>query len=133
MLFAWLFGLTAGVVNACALNQPNAPARGVVVQSHAAHAAHAGADTGHHVDGPVAHHEHEQNSSSDSCLKFCDDESSALSKGNTAAQDQVVLLVAATLWPVAVVPVPEVGAEPSSARPSAQGPPLVIRFLRLAL
>jgi hypothetical protein len=133
MLFAWLFGLTAGVVNACALNQPSAPARSLVAESHTAPPAHAGADSRHHVDGPVTQHEHEQNGGNDSCLKFCDDESSALSKGSKAAQDQGIHLVAATLWPVAVVPVSTAGAEQSSARPSAQGPPLVIRFLRLTL
>jgi hypothetical protein len=133
MLFAWLFGLTAGVVNACALDLPSAPARNRVAESHTARPAHVGADTGHHVDGLTAQHEHEQNSRNDSCLKFCDDESSVLFKDNKAEQDQGVLLVAATLWPVAVVPVSSAGAEQSSARPSAQGPPLVIRFLRLTL
>jgi hypothetical protein len=133
VLFAWLFALTTGVVNACALDLLSEPARGLAIKSQTAHTKHTGAHTEHHqADGPVSQHEYERNSSNDGCLKFCDAESSALSKDNTTAQQQVVLLVAATQWPVAVVPTSSVGAG-LPARPSAQGPPLVIRFLRLTL
>ena len=131
MLVAWLFALTTGVVNACALGGPSAPTPGLVAELHPAH--YAAAVTERHEDGPAAHHERERNQASDSCLKFCDDESSALPKGSTPTLDPGVALVAVVQWPVAVVPIANVATSLSLQRPIAQGPPLVIRLLRLTL
>ncbi|HET7527743.1 MAG TPA: hypothetical protein VFK10_17500 [Burkholderiaceae bacterium] len=132
-LLGWLFALTAGVVNACVLSIPSAATLGLSAESHIAHSSQAVADTEHHDHAPVAHHKHGQNSANDSCLKFCDDESSALSKGSASALDLGVALVAAVALPSAVAPIAHVGAELSLQRPTAQGPPLVIRLLRLTL
>jgi hypothetical protein len=134
MLAAWLLALTAGVVNACVLNIPSSATRGLIAQSQAAHLSRTVADTEPHDGVPLTHHQHEQNGANDSCLKFCDDESSALSKGNTSpTPDAGAALVAAAQWPAAVVPVTHTGTVLSLQRPIAQGPPLVIRLLRLTL
>src|SRR5512134_809365 len=105
-LFAWLFALTAGVVNACLL--PGAVTRGQVA-APAAHSSRSVVDTEHHDRGPVAHHEHQQNNTNDSCLKFCDDESSALPKDNTSTLDPGIASVFAAVWLGAVVPITHIG------------------------
>lgn len=131
-LLAWLFALAAGVVNACVLSFPSAVAHGLFAESHAA-PLQVVTDTEHHDRAPVERHKQGQNSANDSCLKFCDDESSALSKGSTSALDPGAALVAAVESRGAVVPTTNLGASLSLQRPTAQGPPLVIRLLRLTL
>jgi hypothetical protein len=129
MLVAWLLALTGGVVNACVLNIPSAATHALFAESQAARFSRVVADTEHH-DG----HRHEQTGANDSCLKFCDDESSALSKGNTSSTpDAGAALVAAVQLRGAVVPITRAGTGLSLQRPPAQGPPLVIRLLRLTL
>lgn len=133
MVGVWLLALTAGVVNACLLNMPNTATRGLIAGSPAAHLSQGVADTERQDSGLLAHHQHEQNGVNDSCLKFCDDESSALSKGDTSSTpDAGAVLVAAVQLPGAAVPVSHLGTG-LSLRPTAQGPPLVIRLLRLTL
>jgi hypothetical protein len=132
-LLAWLFALTAGVVNACVLSIPSVATLGSFAESHLAHSSQAVADAEHRDRGSVAHHKHGQNSANDSCLKFCDDESSALSKSSTSAMDPGVPLATAVELPNAVVPISNVGTHLSLQRPTAQGPPLLIRLLRLTL
>jgi hypothetical protein len=134
MLLAWLLALTTGVINACVLNIPSAATHRSFAESEAGHFSRVVADTEHHNGWLFAHHEHEQNGAKDSCLKFCDDESSALSKGSTSPTlDPGAALVAAVHFPGAVVPVIHAGSGLSLQRPTAQGPPLVIRLLRLTL
>lgn len=134
MLFAWLLALTTGVINACVLNIPSTATRGMSPGSQAAHFSRVVADIEHHDGGLFAHHQHELNGANDNCLKFCDDESSALSKGSTSSTlDPGAALVAAVQFPGAVVPVTHAGTGLSLQRPTAQGPPLVIRLLRLTL
>jgi hypothetical protein len=130
-LVAWLFALTAGVVNACMLNGPSLATRTSVAQLE--HSSNRFVDANHREHGLAAHPDHEQNDANDSCLRFCDDESSALPKGSTPALDPGVAIVAALQWRVAVVPIANVATGLSLQRPTAQGPPLVIRLLRLTL
>ena len=132
-LLAWVFALTTGVVNACVLSAPSAAIRGTAAESHATSSSHAVAGTEHHDQGLAAYHKHEQDNGNGSCQKFCDDESSALSKANPSALDAGAALVATVGWVVAIVPITNVGTTLSPQRPSAQGPPLVIRLLRLTL
>jgi hypothetical protein len=67
------------------------------------------------------------------CLKFCDDESSTVAKSNTAQTDLSTLAVASrTNW-YAVVPAITVAMHRSVEQSVSQGPPLVIRFLRLTI
>jgi hypothetical protein len=132
-LLAWVFALTTGVVNACVLSAPSAAIRGTAAESHATSSSHAVAGTEHHDQGLAAYHKHEQDNGNGSCQKFCDDESSALSKDSSSALSPGVALVAAVEWPGAVVSIASVGTALSLERPTAQGPPLVIRLLRLTL
>jgi hypothetical protein len=116
MLVAWLFALGMGVVNACVVATP-------AVDGHRV-AAHASS---------VDHHGHGDATGKTSCLKFCDDESSALSKGDVSAPDLGVPLFAVlSTWP-SIIPITAVGTWLALDRPIVQGPPLVIRFLRLTL
>ena len=130
-LVAWLFALTTGVVNACVLGGPSAPIRGLVADLHPTHSA--AAVTERHGLGPAAHHERERNYASDGCLNFCDDESSALSKGSTTTVDPGLASVAVVQWPAALAPIANGPSGLSLRQPIAQGPPLVIRLLRLTL
>jgi hypothetical protein len=124
MLAAWVFAWAAGVANACVFNVVSAPAGPDSVAPRAT--------DGHHP-GLTAAHEHPQDNGRDACLKFCDDESSALSKTTTYGADLPVALVDARESRGATVPVMRVDNGLSPQRPVAQGPPLVIRFLRLTL
>jgi hypothetical protein len=81
----------------------------------------------------LVQYEHQQGSSGkDTCLKFCDDESSAVFKSTTLGVDLVVALVQPGVRHIAV-PVANLGAGWLLEQPRTQGPPLVIRFLRLTL
>lgn len=132
VLLAWLFGVLSGTVNACVLadqtpdQSPSAPTK---QQHHHAHA-----------HGHEAAHEHEHTQPVDHqadehvlCHKFCKDQSLTLPhhKG-LGAQDFSPALIALS-GPV----LPPEPAIPPTARwmdgPQAQGPPLVIRLLRLTL
>jgi len=125
----WLFALAAGVVNACVLTPQVSAGHAIDAGAHFNAAQHQ--DHGH--DGPIAHHGHQQDAGKSGCLKFCDDESSALSKNEASSVDLGATVVGVALpWP-AVVPIAIIGTQLSVARPTAQGPPLVIRFLRLTL
>jgi hypothetical protein len=138
-LGAWVFAFCAGVANACMLAPHGSAEHGVVAaspsradaQPHRASASSVGGQRGH--DETVAQQGQEQGAGKDSCLKFCDDESSALSKNKTTAFDlgQPLLVVVAPWSPM--VPSRTLGTKLSLQRPTAQGPPLAIRFLRLTL
>ena len=133
MLLVWLLALTTGVINACVLNIPTAVTRESLAESDAVHAWRAVVETQHH-DGWLTLHKHEQGGVHDSCLKFCDDESSALSKGNTSsALDPGAAMVTTMQLLRTLVPSADIGTGPAPRPPTAQGPPLVIRFLRLTL
>ena len=124
-LVVWLLALAAGVVNACALG-PAGPER---VGLHAEVPSH----EQHRDDGERPGHHHGSDSGQKSCLKFCDDESSAVVKVKLPAVDgSAVFAVLAQPWqPIAATGSKGWGL--SSQRPGSQGPPLVIRFLRLTL
>lgn len=118
MLFAWLFGLAAGIVNACALGEGRE-----VLDAVAGAAQH-----GH--DAPASH-DHEE-----PCQKFCDDESAALKRvikelGASSTIVAVQLQTAIVAWASGDV------AEQSVPRPRLAardtGPPIPIRYLRLTL
>ncbi len=138
-LFAWVFALLSGVVNACQIqpygpgqhssdvsvagapfagdSRPGAPRR-IELAHHAAGAEH---------DGPV------NDAGEAGCLKFCADESSTVAKGKTAQPDLPGPVAGVSgLWRSATffaIAAPGASAE----RPASQGPPLVIRFLRMTI
>jgi hypothetical protein len=139
-LLAWLFGLAAGVVNACVLSLPGpvVPSSAQSVQGRAAHHGVAGFAHGSVTPDEQEHEqeheqEDEQDSGKDTCLKFCDEESTALSKTKTYGADTPVALVELGDLRGTAVPIKCIGNRISLQRPVAQGPPLVIRFLRLTL
>jgi hypothetical protein len=135
MLLAWVFALGAGVVNACVLTPSWA---------------------GHHASGAREHHEvrvggapivladqiddsstdldaDRQSPSHDACLKYCDDESTALSKSNVPAVDPSLPVAALLAWWSPVTPVAHIGPWLPREHHAVPEPPLVIRLLRLTL
>lgn len=142
MLVFWLFATVAGVVNACVLTPTGPVERSVVRAGITTLDPQADAGTGAHTDtDPGGHHEqvasvpshgHDGQSGKVSCLKFCDDESSALTKGKLPVDLGVSLLTVLEPWNSAAA-IGSVASQKSLERPDSQGPPLVIRFLRLTL
>jgi hypothetical protein len=144
-LLAWSFALASGVVNACLLivagpiiDGSPPPVHGeaatqgrpddVAVGLHSAAGGEAGVAN-------LVQYEHQQGSSGkDTCLKFCDDESSAVVKSTSLGVDlaMAMALVESGVRRMAA-PVENIGADWLPEQPRAQGPPLVIRFLRLTL
>jgi hypothetical protein len=130
-LVVWLFALVAGVVNACALTPDGSAGRGVAPASHVEIAEHAAAEDAYVVAGHVGDHGHDADKAN--CLKFCDDGSSAIAKVPLPVADPGA-------GPVSVVdawsPMAAIGSsgfQQALERTGSQGPPLVIRFLRLTL
>jgi hypothetical protein len=134
---AWCFALFSGVVNACLLTPAGAARIEEALHGEVVHAAAQALPVGYAVPdghsghGALPHVEH--GAGTQSCLKFCDDGSTALSKTAGSAIDPGVPIgVAIAAWNSTF-------ADSSSAsRPwwggsAATGPPLVIRFLRLTL
>lgn len=141
-LVAWLFALAAGVANACALSPEGPAGRWVSSVSHFGVAAQdsaegspdgAGHDGDHDHGGAVLPHGHGHDAGKVSCLKFCDDESSTIAKVQLPAVDvgPGLVTMAAAWSPMAAIG--GRGFRRAPERPGSQGPPLVIRFLRLAL
>jgi hypothetical protein len=142
-LLAWSFAMASGVVNACLLTLPGPISDGSPPPAHEESATH----PRHHV-GPrgqhgatgdeagavdLARHDHQEGSSgTDTCLKFCDDESSAVVKSTSLGVDMVAALVDPGVRRI-VVPLANIDSGWLLEQPRAQGPPLVIRFLRLTL
>ncbi len=141
-LVVWLIALTTGVVNACVLAPAGLAERASGHLPHADVAVHGlqagtpvGASHGSHLDHDqtAAHHGHGQGSGKLNCLKFCDGESSAIAKLKLPVVDLGSSpLVAVAPWSV-ITATGSVDFRPSPERPGSQGPPLVIRFLRLTL
>ena len=128
-LLTWSFALISGVVNACVLSLPEA---------RAARASEAfgplGSDA--HEAGPSSLQQHAQapgTAGKNTCLKFCDDESSALAKSTSSGADMLAAAVDSHVQRRLAVPAGHAACGPWPQPPRAQGPPLVIRFLRLTL
>jgi hypothetical protein len=127
LLVVWLFAVAAGVVNACALTPTGLSAHAGVHADVAAHGSH------HDDDRLIDRHRQEQPPGKDSCLKFCDEESSAIAKVKSPAVDPgSTLPTLAEPWR-ATVHASGAGPWQSPERPGSHGPPLVIRLLRLTL
>ena len=129
-LLTWSFALASGVVNACVLSLPERTAEGSTPALHIEAATHAGPSEG---IGEHGADDHGGTSGKDTCLKFCDDESSALAKSKSYGADMVAALVDLRVERRLAVPAVKVDSSLLPEPPRAQGPPLVIRFLRLTL
>jgi hypothetical protein len=138
-LLAWGFALLSGVVNACQI-QPSVPGQ------HSSAVAVAGApvggasgpgaprhiEPGHHAAG--AEHDRPVNDAGQAgCLKFCADESSVVAKSKTAQPDLPGLAVMVSSPWRSATSVASAAPWWSLERPASQGPPLVIRLLRLTI
>ena len=135
-LAAWLFGLAAGVVNACVLAPAGPVSRGLGVLPAAEAASRletAGHAEAHGHDEGVAHHGHSGNGAKQGCLKFCDDESSALSKNKASTVVADLPIAAVLALSIPIVRLAHAETRPPIERHLPQGPPLVIRLLRLTL
>ena len=140
-LVGWLWALAAGVVNACALAPSGALGHDAALVPFAAADGlnHAGAKNaakpGNH-DGEVWHvgnagGEHDADKAS--CLKFCEEGSSALAKGTASPLDPGTLATAlAPTWRPDVT-APRAATWQPQPTPFSQGLPLAIRFQRLTL
>lgn len=129
-LLTWSFALASGVVNACVLSLPERTAEGSNPALHSEAATHAGPSEG--IGGHGAD-DHGGASDKDTCLKFCDDESSALAKSTSYGADMAAALVDLRVHQRLAVPAVTVDSSLSLEPPRDPGPPLVIRFLRLTL
>lgn len=137
-LFAWVFALAAGAANACLVTLPDS-----VPAEHQNHRhvhesmgpGHAPAVLADHADEHSGGHPHpaQIDPAKTSCLKFCDDEASALVKSGSPWFDWAP--ADALLGGLHIQPAPLADARErlSLASRHAQGPPLVIRLLRLTL
>jgi hypothetical protein len=129
-LLTWSFALASGVVNACVLNLAERTAEGSTPAPHIEAATHAGPSAG--IGGHAAD-DHGGSSGKNTCLKFCDDESSALAKSTHCGADVLAALVDLRVERRLAVPAVKLASGLLPEPPRAQGPPLVIRFLRLTL
>lgn len=136
-LVAWLFALTAGVVNACMLTPQGGAGSDIDAASfprtvvHAEQASPASEVAGFEHEGQLAPHGQGQDPGKGSCLKFCDDGSTALSNDRASAPDPGVPPLAAIAPWSPFVEKAGLGARLSLRQPGARGPSLVIRYLRL--
>lgn len=138
-LAVWVFALSSGVVNAC-LSAPLLGQRSGFVQpvsigttAHDVHELAADYRSPAQPDSATTQNPNDRSPASDNCRKFCDDEASALLKSlSSPAELPVSLIGALNRWP----PVAQstlAAARWTHWQTAAQGPPLVIRFLRLTL
>ena len=134
MLLAWLLTLSAGVANACQIQPHGLRAPAAVAPRHDASAERGGYHTRTLPDdGLSQHHGSTTEAAKAGCLKFCDDESSAVAKSTTAQTDSPGPFMVANVEWRSAVPTGTVTIWRSVERPASHGPPLVIRFLRLTI
>lgn len=87
-----------------------------------------------HHEGQAAHDSPTTDAGKAGCLKFCDDESSTFAKSKTAQTDLLGPVVVASVEWRSTVPKATATMWRSAGRPApSQGPPLVIRFMRLTI
>jgi hypothetical protein len=139
-LFAWLFALLSGAVNAC-LIQPSATdlARANVALVGPLVAEVAGPGQATRQIESAQHHAGDEHGvpvddlGAAGCLKFCADESSAVTKSKVAQADLLgPFFVSRVDWQPAS-PVADAAPWRSVDRTAAQGAPLFIRLLRLTI
>jgi len=139
-LFAWLFALLSGAVNAC-LIQPSAtdPARSNVLLVDPTVGKVAGQGQAIRQIESAQHHAHDEHAgpvddpAPVGCLKFCADESSAVTKSKAATADLPGPSFVSRLDWQPASPVADVVSWRSVDQPASQGTPLFIRLLRLTI
>jgi len=139
-LFAWLFALLSGAVNAC-LIQPSATdlARSNVLLVGPTVGEVAGPGQATRQIESAQHHAHDEHAGPADdlgqvgCLKFCADDSSAVTKSKAAQADLLGPFFVSRLDWQPASPVADAAPWRSVDRPASQGPPLFIRLLRLTI
>ena len=131
MLCVWMFALASGIANACALEVRGSHIHAMVAGDHSGVAswAHAAEDSGADLD-----HDGDSHDSKTPCLKACDDGSLSLLKHSAVPDltDPGAAFVVAFAWAPSA-PVLSVGSRAHHLRSLSFGPPLRIRYVRLAL
>ena len=135
-LFAWMFALLSGVANAC-LTQPNTQGAFVSISSQADPVV---GGTAGPVTRQVQHHPGNDeddgrgtHSAKAGCLKFCADESSAVTMSRAPQADVPgPVFVVSVQWP-SEAPGAAASEWTPVERPASVGPPLFIRLLRLTI
>jgi hypothetical protein len=127
VLLAWLFALASGVANACLLQERETHAHAGIAAVHDAtvSAGHAGA---------VAGHDNDQHPASAPCQKVCSEGSQTPVTADlkvTQADCGPAPLVAVLWTPATPVVLAPVYAD--ATRPACVGPPIRVRYSRLAL
>ena len=130
VLLVWLFALASGVANACLLETPELHSR--AAKGSPAATGHAPAELAAHL-GARAGHDNDSDSSKESCLKVCDDGTHTLpAPSGVEHADPGPAPLFVTLWTES----PHVGGAPrrlDDLAMLADGPPLRVRYSRLAL
>ena len=123
VLWLWLFSVAAGVANACLLETP---------ESHANAARVAAVVHGH---GHASGHTEDSDAPRQSCLKACDDGTKALPKAQAGVDqtDPGPAPLVATLWAGAAAQPVLALRQLDALQVPLVGPPLRVRFSRLAL
>ena len=131
VLLVWLFARASSVANACFLETHEPHSR--AVKASAPPATHAPAEGLAQLGSPAGHHD-DSDSSKESCLKVCDDGTHTLPKAYSGVDhnDPGPAPLVTTLWTGS----PHAVSAPRRAddlATSRGGPPLRVRFSRLAL
>ena len=131
MLLVWVFAVASGVANACFLETPEHHSR--AAKGPAAATLQMPAGWVAYLDATAAHHD-DADSTKESCLKACDDGTRGLPKAHSSVDhaDPGPPTLVTTLW---------TGSKPVVSAPRRVddlaipilGPPLRVRYLRLAL
>lgn len=133
MLFLWIFGLFAGLANACALGEV-----------HGGHSKRESVSQSHHLAPSVDAHHHDAPGDDESapqsrdpaCQKFCEEGRSTLSlmlKGFGGVADLMPALLQAPVFAWTSEDVHGLAPSGSHAAVHETGPPISIRLLRLTL
>jgi len=131
MLLVWVFALASGMANACLLEVRGTHEHAAEID--ASHGTDQAAVEAGHV-GSVADRDDDSHASKAPCIKACDDGSLSLLKqipGLDLTDPGIAFAVTLT-WPVAV-PVVSAQRRTDDLRPPRSGPPIRVRFSRLAL
>ena len=142
MLVAWVFAIGTGSVNACALvaheptGSPNATTALFTPEEHDHHDDEDDElqSTGgliHHDAAALSHASHDDGHAG--CHKFCKDESATLPKHTALDSPTFAPLLIDTRVALPTCSISAPLAHRNAERPWANGPPILIRFLRLTL
>jgi hypothetical protein len=142
VLLLWLFGLGAGIANACLTSVPTnaaSPAVALAVDTFAQHHDATAHDGSHHEHLASAAHDglagHHGTIAKTNCQDFCDKATVSIPPLKTALDDVRAHALIATVFTTTALPMPAFAPVQLwvPRREGVQAPPISIAFLRLAL